>query len=199
MRRLERMRDSVHRHRVAHALLSAPGKAETTWRIDTGDCLWQCRTDWFIDSATPELCEIVNAYWSTELLRPGDAVPVNLKTCQTLNDDGWGSFRSEMVKLRYDIADAFYRSVISAVLGIQRPVPQTFFIAVEKQEPMETGVYIIDSDDATAAWQQTQQCISRLRECLLSGEWPGVPQDRVQAVVFPGWRKAAMAREIGEG
>jgi hypothetical protein len=72
---------------------------------------------------------------------------------------------------------AFYRAVLSKVLGIYVPV---HLIAVEKKEPYRCGVWQLSSEVLNLAQKENEQAIDRLHACIANDSWPtGYEEPRV--------------------
>ena len=89
---------------------------------------------------------------------------VDLKTTDNLK---W--FEADARRFGYIYQLAFYRAVTCQVAGDSLPV---HLVAVEKREPYRCGVWLVSSDALTAAEQETEAAIERLRKCRDIDEWP---------------------------
>ena len=136
-----RMNESVRTHPVAMSLL-AEGEAEGVVRADYSGLPCQIRMDWF---------------------EPHAGI-VDLKTCDDLT---W--FEADARRYGYAHQLAFYRAVLSKVLGIYMPV---HLIAVEKKEPYRAGVWRVAPDTLTVAQRENEEAMDRLKACLAEERWP---------------------------
>lgn len=164
--------NSVHSNPVARALLSS-GTPEVTFRHKLNDFSVQCKTDWYCESA-PEF-----DIYDPLLPYIGDAYACDLKTTQCLDDWVSAGFNNTISKFGYDQQEAFYRMVINKVLGAAGydKIKQFFFIVVEKQEPKECAVFVINEETINAATRYVAETLGRMKECFISGHWPGFTQE----------------------
>lgn len=89
---------------------------------------------------------------------------VDLKTCDDLT---W--FEADARRFRYQYQLAFYRSVLSKVIGDLVPV---YIIAVEKKEPFRCGVWRIDEQSLDFARATNESGIARLKTAKADDKWP---------------------------
>lgn len=169
---LHAMRDAVHNHPAAHALLtSVPGEAEKSvyWIDPTTGVLCRCRPDWWRD----------------------DWIIPDLKTTDDASPEG---FAKSIANWRYDVQAAFYMDGIEQATGKR---PKSFvFIAVEKKPPYGVGVYVLDSDSLELGRAQYQHDLRIYAECLRTGEWPGYG-DKIQTISLPAWHANKNAHLVG--
>jgi hypothetical protein len=189
-----RMSQAAQSNAVARELLRC-GKPEVTWRIKTPSFLVQCRTDWWVESASPELAALV------PFIEEGEPVFADLKTCNTLAEDGYASLHKNVRDYGYHKQHAFYREVIGAVRkakGLRAPRAM-LIIGVEKAEPCECGVYYVEPGDVDMATEQIVSSLGLLAQCFANNSWPGVPQNEAIPVGLKPWDKkkaeAAMLTE----
>jgi len=181
---------SVHANKVAHAILSDPQFVpEVTWRIRLQNGLYlQCRTDGWIESMSEATAAVLRA--SGIEAAAGQSLVADLKTCGSLTSGEFGAFDKGIINYGYHRQQAFYLPIISAVRGI---APDHFlFIAAEKSEPFETGVYALDRNAIEAGMNENENDTISLIQCFKSDYWPGVPQNAVLKASLPEWylRKA---------
>lgn len=169
---LHAMRDAVHNHPAAHALLtSVPGEAEKSvyWIDPTTGVLCRCRPDWWRE----------------------DNVLVDVKTTDDASPEG---FAKSMANWRYDVQAAFYMDGIEQATGKR---PKSFvFIAVEKKPPYAVGVYVLDSASLELGRAQYQHDLRVYAECLANDNWPGYG-DKIQTINMPAWHANKNAHLIG--
>ena len=149
-----KMREAVHAHPVASALLNG-GIAEGTIRATWDGEPVQARLDWF---------------------DPESGVLVDLKTCSDVDRFGY-----DIRDFGYVPQMAFYAQCVMLASGADRP-PKTYLVAVEKKEPYRVSVTeicaltLLDAihnhmggenwrDDADAM-------IAELRKCRAANVWP---------------------------
>jgi hypothetical protein len=155
---------SVHAHPIAQWLLKT-GKPEVTVRRKLKNFDVQCRFDW--------LCEYAVGFDGDPLMpQEGEAYACDLKSCQSLDDWVSGGFNNVIRKFGYDDQEAFYRMVSKEV-----SIKHFFFIAVEKQEPMECAVFVIDAATLNASIIRVSDNLKRIDKCYSSGIWPGFKQE----------------------
>jgi hypothetical protein len=146
---VERMRESVATHDAAVNLL-LDGIAEGVVRAEYCGIPCQVRVDW---------------------LEPAQGI-VDLKTCDDLT---W--FEADSRRYGYAHQLAFYRAVLSQVLGTYAPV---HLIAVEKKEPHRCGVWRLSDEVLILAQKENEQAIDRLHACLANDSWPtGYEEPRI--------------------
>jgi hypothetical protein len=158
-----RLARAVTEHADAMAILSE-GQPEISWRLALEHYYIQCRSDRFIESASPALAARIAG------MQPGDQVLVEVKTCGTLAHNGFGSFHRQLAEEYLDQV-ALYRQIIQAI----QPCPRLWvvFIAVEKEAPHEAGVFFIDPSDLELATARVVATLELLDACAISGQWPG--------------------------
>jgi len=135
------MNESVRTHPVAMGLLDQ-GEPEGVVRADYCGMPCQTRMDWFA---------------------PHQGI-IDLKTCDDLT---W--FEADARRFSYAHQLAFYRAVLSKVVGSYVPV---HLIAVEKKEPYRCGVWLVAPDTLNAAQRDNEAAIDRLRACMAEERWP---------------------------
>jgi hypothetical protein len=105
-----------------------------------------------------------------------DRYIVDLKTCDDLT---W--FESDSKRYGYAHQMAFYRSVVEWVCGQCLPV---YLIAVEKKEPYRCGVWLLGDNMLSAAQQENEAAIERLKKSRAENHWPtGYEETRVMETV----------------
>ena len=130
--------------------LLARGAAEGVVRAEYMGVLCQIRMDW---------------------LSPEHGI-VDLKTCDSLK---W--FEGDCRRFGYAFQMAFYRAVLREATGETVPV---HLVAVEKNEPLSTGVWELSEDVLDQAEKVNEAALSRYRKCLRTGEWPtGYEETRI--------------------
>jgi len=146
---VERMHESVATHETAIELLQY-GIPEAVARAEYCGMPCQIRIDW---------------------LDPVQGI-VDLKTCDDLT---W--FEADSRRYGYAHQLAFYRAVLSKVLGIYAPV---YLIAVEKKEPYRCGVWRLADEVLNRAQKENEQAIDRLHYCIANHSWPtGYEEPRI--------------------
>ena len=123
------------------AALLADGVAEGVIRAEYCGVPCQARLDW---------------------LNPESGI-VDLKTCDNLD---WLQMDARSYGYVYQLA--FYRSLAAALTGERLPV---YMIAVEKREPLRTGVWRMSEEVLGLAQKENEEAIARLIACREKDEW----------------------------
>lgn len=141
-----RVRDAVHAHPAAAALLAA--------------CTFEQTVEWS-DPGTGIACKA-----RPDAFKPGTVV--DLKTTRTIDAR---RFARVAYELDYFGQLAFYAEglAISSGAGAFEP----FIIAVESDEPHDVAVFGIEPESLEAATDMAHDLLERLAECRATGEWPG--------------------------
>lgn len=151
---------SVQAHPLASRMLRA-GAAEATlvWIDEESGLKCKSRTDYYV----PKLGMVADV--KTTL----DARP--------------HKFQRSIVKHRYHVQDALYRSGFAA---IGETVKHFVFIAVEKAPPYAVAIYSVDADGIGRGYSAARRNIDTLAECLRLGAWPGYATS-IQTLDIPPW------------
>ncbi len=88
---------------------------------------------------------------------------VDLKTCDNLD---WLQTDARSYGYLYQLA--FYRSLAGLLTGQRLPV---YMIAVEKREPLRTGVWRLSEEALGLAQKENEEAIARLIACREKDEW----------------------------
>lgn len=143
-----RIRDRVHMHPGAKTLLSKGGYTENTFH--------------FTEPNTKVKCKIRPDFISK------DRFIVDLKTT---DDARKNNVLRSVIKYRYDIQDAFYFDGFKLATGIE---PEGFiFIFVEKEYPLNVGLYYLDGEDRDNARRVYIEDLQRYKEAKKLKEWRG--------------------------
>lgn len=105
---------------------------------------------------------------------------VDLKTTEDAKD-----FARVAYNLNYDMQAAFYMRVLGAA-GCE--VHNVMFIVVERTAPFGVIVYHPDERFLASGYEKVVRCLTRYRECVQSGKWPGYDEE-VQTLSIPNWVK----------
>jgi hypothetical protein len=130
------------RSHPAATVLLEYGLAEAVVRTTYCDMPCQIRMDWF---------------------DPYQGI-VDLKTCDDLT---W--FEADAKRYGYAHQLAFYRAVLAQRIGLLMPV---HLIAVEKKEPLRTGVWKVDAEVLSLAQRENVAAMERLKRCQADDVWP---------------------------
>ncbi len=123
------------------AALLADGVAEGVIRAEYCGVPCQARLDW---------------------LNPESGI-VDLKTCDNLD---WLQMDARSYGYVYQLA--FYRSLAATLSGERLPV---YMIAVEKREPLRTGVWRMSEEVLGLAQKENEEAVARLIACREKDEW----------------------------
>lgn len=184
---VERMAENVNRHPLAKILLSK-GEPELTWRIQApglSNCPpMQCRSDWYC----AEGCE----------LSEGRPYILDVKTCQTLDEDAFGNWQRGFEQHGYHRQAAFYMALLD-LLGVT--VRDFFFCAAEKCAPYGVEVCRLDERALSQGREEVARMLLRLDQCFKHNIWPNCPLDmqtmdlspryyaNAKALVEPDWEE----------
>jgi hypothetical protein len=151
--------DSLSQFETGCRLLSQ-GTAEESffWQDPLTGIVCKCRPDFFKDGMLVDLKTTVNA-------SPQD-------------------FPKSMANLMYHLQAAYYLDGVSYVLG--EPVPKFVILAIEKEAPFAMAAYELDEATLDVGRVLYRRALKRLRQCRLSGEYPGYP-DRILNASLPSW------------
>lgn len=116
--------------------------------------------------------------------------PVDLKTTQDASDEAFGK---SIMNYRYHVQDVLYCDAWEWAFGEQPP--QMLFLAVESDMPHCTAIHRIPHDFRQYARKLYRADLNRYADCLISGEWPGLPQD-AHTTQMPGWAVAMVESEM---
>lgn len=153
------MRDAVHKHPAAKALLKS-GQAE--------------RTFYFIDPLTGAACRIRPDFLS------GTGFTVDVKTTEDARPE---AFARSCYKFRYHVQDSYYTDGLKHN-GIDRK--GFIFIVVEKKPPHNVAVYTLSDPSKVLGRTEYQSNLFTYKECQDKGIWPGYG-DLVLPLDLPQW------------
>jgi hypothetical protein len=104
----------------------------------------------------------------------GDGILADIKTTRSLRDfSPW-----TIAKCGYARQMAWYRAGLKR---FGRDVKAVFLIAVESTAPFDCGVFVMDDVMLQIGEDECSGLIRKLEVCELTGEWPGMFPDIVQA------------------
>lgn len=185
------MRDGVMANATAEILLSS-GEAEISWRTKYKDLTLQSRTDWFIESATPEQVAELVKYGID--IKAGQPIICDLKTTAEL--DAWfrDNYGNAIFQYGYQLQLAFYLAVINKIRKAKgKEIVRHFvFIVVEKAAPNDCAVVVLNEATFSLAQTQMKHHLKRMIDCYERNDWQGY-KDR--GVVIAGVPDAIASRE----
>jgi exodeoxyribonuclease VIII len=114
------------------------------------------------------------------MLNDGSLI-IDLKTTTDASPKG---FQKSLVSFRYYVQAAWYLDVVEMSTG-KRP-DGFLFIAVEKQRPFATGVYVADEEMIKLGREHAMEDLRKIAEWQASGHYPGY-SDRAEMISLPKW------------
>ena len=100
---------------------------------------------------------------------------------KTTTDASRSAFSWSLAKYKYHWQAAFYMNGL-AQLGAK--VDSFVFIAIEKAEPFDAALYVLDKDSLARGWEEVEPWIKVYHGCETTGQWPGYP-DFAQDISLP--------------
>ena len=168
------MRDSVHGHKKASALLKAEGPVEISGVVtdeETGVRL-KIRPD-----------KLVNPIGAN----------VNIKTSQNAAEDAWVH---DLFKFGYFRDFAFYERALKQ-LGFDHKHAIALVLDSKGPKDDRVAVYEIDEGALDAGHQLVRKYLIQIAECMNSGIWPGHPEDIV-SISLPPYAWTRVDEEIAQ-
>lgn len=167
-------------HSAAMTLLHR-GVPEISWRVKSRGFpnipAMQCRTDWF----NSEGCDLTD----------GRPYVVDIKSCNTLEEDAFGSFIRSARDHNYDHQAALYMAIL-ATLGVE--CRDFFFIALEKQAPLGVSVYRMSEYNLGRADESLSGLLGQLDNCYKTNTWPNT-QPGIQELKIRRFREVDAREE----
>lgn len=115
---------------------------------------------------------------------PDETIVLDLKTTDSVSVD---KFQSKMVDLGYDFQAAWYSH--AAKLIYKKPV-RFIFVAIERNDPHAIALFEATPEILLEARYKNEMALKRLKECLISNEWPTV-QPTLKMLEYPRWYQFA--------
>jgi len=162
---LDQMMLSVSQHPAASGLLNGElkGKSEQSFFCtDTGDTELElkCRPDFMLDDGS---------------------LIIDVKTTTDASPSG---FKKSLANFRYFVQAAFYLEVVEKATGRR---PEAFiFVAVEKQRPFATGVYVADEECIRIGMEQAREDLLNIAKWKNTGVYPGY-SSQAEMISLPKW------------
>ena len=158
---VQRMLQSLTRHKKSIALMNSPGKAEQAIRwqhAKTG--IWcKCKIDYLLEN--PAI--------------------VDIKCCSNSNP---AEFSRSCGQLDYHCQAAFYKDAVYDLTGIEADF---IHIAVGMEPPYECLVYKLDKEAIDTGREMNEQTLRRLKDCRDSDVWDSEYADRIVELSLPRW------------
>lgn len=160
IRTLSGIQKSIHAHQLIRNLLSnGVGELSAAWD----------------DPETGIRCKLRADYYVEKL-----ATVVDLKLVADASPDG---FAKAVANRRYHVQDAFYRGGFAA-LG--RELRHFVFVAVEKEAPFASAVYVLSAEAVEAGERSAQSGLRTMATCLEKNTFPGYAPG-IQTISLPRW------------
>ena len=162
---LDQMMLSVSQHPAASGLLNGDlkGKSEQSFFCtDTGDTELElkCRPDFMLDDGS---------------------LIIDVKTTTDASPSG---FKKSLANFRYYVQAAWYLHVVEKATGRR---PEAFiFVAVEKQRPFATGVYVADEECIRIGMEQAREDLLNIAKWKNTGVYPGY-SSQAEMISLPKW------------
>ena len=161
---LDQMMLSLREHPVSSALVNGElaGKSEQSFfatEPETGLEV-KCRPDFMLDDGS---------------------LIIDLKTTTDASPKG---FQKSLVNFRYYVQAAWYLDVVEMSTG-KRP-DGFLFVAVEKQRPFSTGVYVADEEMIKIGREHAMEDLRKIAEWKAEDRYPGY-SDRAEMISLPKW------------
>ncbi len=158
------MRDAIFAHRTASSLLTG-GEAEVSWRMKFPGLPvpLQCRTDYISTGESPYV--------------------VDIKTTESLDDEGFRTFENAFVKFGYHRQAAWYMTLLEDCGVTCRDF---YFVVVEKCEPVGVKVYKPTMEAIEIGCRENQTDLLALAWSYKTNIWQNTP-DEVQEIGVPKW------------
>lgn len=161
---IDQMMLSMLEHPVSSGLIKGelPGKSEQSFFVtepETGLEV-KCRPDF--------------------MLNDGSLI-IDLKTTTDASPKG---FQKSLVNFRYYVQAAWYLDVVEMSTGKR---PEGFlFVAVEKQRPFSTGVYVADEEMMKIGREHAMEDLRKIAKWKAEDVYPGY-SDRAEMISLPKW------------
>ena len=119
----------------------------------------------------------------TDIWNEKEAAVVDVKTCQSLDDDAAQSFQKNFWRYGYHRQAAFYRTIMR-LCGFS--IKEFFFAAVEIEEPFGCQVYRCGEEAFTIGDEENGEDLRALVHCYETGIWPNCPEEILE-IELPEW------------
>lgn len=167
-----RIRDAVHRHKLASEICSAPGFGEVT-------AIWEYEVQMSPEKTVRVPCKsLIDRFCNWR----GYGLISDLKTTEDASES---AFSKSIFNYHYHIKAAFYEAAlqsISPIAGGRR----FFWIAVEKEAPYAVAVYEADTDTIKEGKLAFERLLHQYAHALVSNEWPSYPAG-INPISLPKW------------
>lgn len=158
--RIKAMVDSVRSHQAASELLaSGTAQVSYTWKDTFSGLDCKGRADF--------------------VTTKGAIVDVKTTQCASPSE-----FSKSMASFRYHVQAAMYLNAQTCSGG--PTTSEFYFIAVEKEPPYLTAVYLIDQEALALGFATMQAELGHLAQCLKRNDWPGYHAG-IETLNLPPW------------
>lgn len=171
-----RMRDAVHGHSRAAALIHMDGPVEisgVTKDTETG---------------------VPIKFRPDKLVEP---IGGNLQA-KTTRNARWDHFRWDIFRFKYHVSEAFYRR---ALVSIGWPIEHPFVLCIESEGPLTSAsvvVYELDDGLMDAGDQLCSRYLRQIAWCMERDEWPGHASDLIPSISLPEQAWSRVDEELAE-
>ncbi len=157
--KLMKMIASIKQDEVIRNLLKRSRFEQCLWVIDpeTGELL-KCRLDSVVTSD----------HWIIDLKSAEDASPLG--------------FSKAIGNYNYHVKAAWYCKIYEIAFGV---VPKYAWIAIEKEEPYCTGLYVADDATLDDGEQVAKRAFKKYLDCKAKDDWPGYTKGAQMITLMP--------------
>lgn len=117
-----------------------------------------------------------------DILREDLSILSDLKTTRDASES---EFAKSIWNYGYATQLQFYAHGIEQIHGKRPEV--LCFICVENQSPFETTIWEMDEAMKSRGDLEVRRGIDLIKECIDSGQWPGLQPNGAQMISFPSW------------
>jgi len=111
---------------------------------------------------------------------PDETIVLDLKTTDSVSVD---KFQTKMVELGYDFQAAWYTH--AAKLIYNKPT-RFIFVAIERNDPHTIDLFEATEEILAEARNKNEMALKRLKECLMTDEWPTAAPS-IKMLEYPRW------------
>jgi len=122
---------------------------------------------------------------------PDETLVIDLKTTDSVSVE---KFQSKMVDLGYDFQAAWYSHAAQLIYG--KPT-RFIFVAVERNDPHTIDLFELPPDVIEEARYKNVTALKRLKECLMTNEWP-TRQPELKLLQYPRWYEYASQQDSSQ-
>lgn len=161
---LKRLRDAIHTHKFASAVLSKSGLVEHSIKWEADGLNRKAKPDFIIEE---------------------NAIAVDLKTTDNASP---ASFADAIGKYKYHLQAAWY---LGGLLNVSKTENYRFiFIACSKKPPYSVAVYEIEDEDIDFAWNENERIVSELLGRIKHNHWRAEWESGINKIKIPSRYKS---------